>query len=130
MKQEGTGQGAVLIANTATIAAPSGSVSGREAQPANRLEFISIFYAGLGDVTNSPPSGEPPSGEALSVTTETPTVTIGGVEAPVSFSGLTGFVGLYQVNVQVPSNASTGDAVEVVLTIGGVPTNTVTIAVQ
>ena len=57
-------------------------------------------------------------------------MTIGGVTVPPSFSGLTSFVGLYQVNVQVPSNTPTGDAVEVVLTIGGVTSNTVTIAVQ
>ena len=57
-------------------------------------------------------------------------MTIGGVTVPPSFSGLTSFVGLYQVNVQVPSNTPTGDAVEVVLTIGGATSNTVTIAVQ
>ena len=60
-----------------------------------------------------------------------PTVTIGGMAADVVFSGLApGFVGLYQVNVQVPAEASTGDEVEVVLTIGGVTSNTVTVAVQ
>ena len=60
-----------------------------------------------------------------------PTVTIGGMEADVVFSGLApDFVGLYQVNVQVPSDAPIGDAVEVVITIGGVTSNTVTIAVQ
>ncbi|MCH8268298.1 MAG: hypothetical protein IH846_12330 [Acidobacteria bacterium] len=52
-------------------------------------------------------------------------------KTPVRSSGLApGFVGLYQVNVQVPSNAPTGEAVEVVLTIGGVTSNTVTIAVE
>jgi len=130
INQQGTGQGAVLIANTATFAAPSGSIPGREAQPVNRLGFISIYCTGLGDVTNRPPSGEPPAVGGQSVSLQTPTVTIGGVEVPVSFSGLTGFVGLYQVNVQVPSEAPTGDAVDVVITIGGIPSNTATIAVQ
>ncbi|MCZ6752334.1 MAG: putative Ig domain-containing protein [Acidobacteria bacterium] len=130
LSQNGTGQGAVLIANSAIFAAPSGAIPGQEARPANRLEFISIFCSGLGDVTNRPPSGEPPSGGGASVTLTTPTATIGGVEVPVSFSGLSSFVGLYQVNVQVPSNAPTGNAIEVVLTIGGVTSNTVTIAVQ
>jgi uncharacterized protein (TIGR03437 family) len=94
------------------------------------LEFISIFASGLGDVSNRPPSGEPPSGGGLSTTLQTPSVPIGGIEVPVSFSGLTSYVGLYQVDVQVPSNAPTGAAVEVVITIGGVSSNTVTIAVQ
>jgi uncharacterized protein (TIGR03437 family) len=60
-----------------------------------------------------------------------PLVTVGGVNASVSFSGLApGYVGLYQVNVQVPANAPSGDAVPVILNIGGVTANTVTIAVQ
>ncbi|MCZ6489943.1 MAG: hypothetical protein O7A06_05375, partial [Acidobacteria bacterium] len=130
LNQQGTGQGAVLIANTATFAAPSGSIPSQEARPANRLDFISIFASGLGDVTNRPANGAPPSGEDLSTTMAAPAVTIGGVDVLPSFSGLTSFVGLYQVNVQVPSNAPTGEAVEVVLTIGGVTSNTVTIAVE
>jgi uncharacterized protein (TIGR03437 family) len=64
------------------------------------------------------------------VTRQTPTVTIGGIEVSPSFSGLSSFVGLYQVNVQVPSNAATGDAVEVRITIGGNSSNTVTMAIQ
>ncbi len=57
-------------------------------------------------------------------------MTIGGIPATVSFSGLApGFVGLYQVNVEVPANAPVGDAIPVVLTIGGVTANTVTVAV-
>jgi uncharacterized protein (TIGR03437 family) len=67
----------------------------------------------------------------LSQTQTTPTVTIGGVSAKVQFSGLTpGFAGLYQVNVQVPDGVSPGDAVPVVVTIGGVSSNTATIAVE
>jgi len=49
----------------------------------------------------------------------------------VSFSGLSpGFVGLYQINVQVPPGAPVGDTISLVLTIAGVQSNTVTIAVQ
>jgi uncharacterized protein (TIGR03437 family) len=60
-----------------------------------------------------------------------PTVTIGGIAAPVSFSGLApGAVGLYQVNVRVPASAASGPAVPLILSIGGVISNTVTIAVQ
>jgi uncharacterized protein (TIGR03437 family) len=58
-------------------------------------------------------------------------VTIGGVPATPSFAGLApGWVGLYQVNVQVPANAPTGDAVPVTLSVGGAVSNQVTIAVQ
>ena len=46
-----------------------------------------------------------------------------------------GFVSLYQVNVQVPSNAPTGDNVQVVLTMtdgsgNAISSRAVTIAVQ
>ncbi|HTS48870.1 MAG TPA: hypothetical protein VMH05_13055 [Bryobacteraceae bacterium] len=38
------------------------------------------------------------------------------VQAPVSFAGLaSGYVGLYQVNVQVPQGVAAGDSVPVVL---------------
>ena len=127
----GTGQGDILITATGEVAAPSGSIPGGAARPANRGEFILISCTGLGAVTNPPATGAPASASPLSMTTATPSVTIGGVPGTVSFSGLSpGFIGLYQVNVQVPGNAATGDAVELVLTIGGVTSNTVTIAVQ
>jgi uncharacterized protein (TIGR03437 family) len=48
---------------------------------------------------------------------------------PVTFSGL-GFVGLYQVNVEVLDEIPSGDAVEIQLTIGGFPANVVTVAVE
>jgi len=127
----GSGQGAILIANSDTVAAPLGSIPGRNTRPAIRGEFLSIFCTGLGNVANRPASGAPPSAAALASTTLTPSVTIGGAPAPVAFSGLApGFVGLYQVNVQVPDNAPKGDAVPVVVTLGGASSNTVTIAVQ
>ncbi len=61
----------------------------------------------------------------------TPGVTIEGVPATVTFSGLApGFVGLYQVNVVIPQEVSSGPAVPLILTISGVPSNAVTIAVE
>ena len=57
-------------------------------------------------------------------------VNIAGIAAQVTFSGLApGFVGLYQVNVQVPAGVPAGTQ-EVELIINGVPGNTITIAVQ
>jgi uncharacterized protein (TIGR03437 family) len=59
------------------------------------------------------------------------TATIGGVSETPSFAGLApGFVALYQVNVQIPATISAGSAVPVSLTVYGVPSNKVTIAVQ
>ncbi len=130
---QGSGQGAILLSGTAVVAAPAGALPGSQPAPrssANRPSFIEIYATGLGWVTNTPPSGSPSPVSPLS-TTILPSVTIGGVQAAVTFSGLApGYVGLYQVNVQVPANAPVGDAVPVVLTIGGVASNTVTMAVQ
>lgn len=116
--QQGTGQGVIQIANTTFFAAPEGSIPGAQARPARRGEFLTIYCTSLGDVTNRPPSGAAASASPLSTTVAAPTVTIGGRPAAVTFSGLTpGFVGLYQVNVQVPDDAPLGDAVEVTLAI-------------
>jgi uncharacterized protein (TIGR03437 family) len=126
----GKGQGAIQIANSnpVTFAAPEGSIPGSLARPANIGEFITIFCTGLGSVTNTPATGEPASGD--STTVATPEVTIGGVPTMVSFSGLAPtFVGLYQVNVQVPSGVAEGNAVPLLLSIGGVNANAVTVAI-
>jgi uncharacterized protein (TIGR03437 family) len=127
----GQSQGAVLIANTDILVAPAGSIPGRTTRPAAVGEFITIFCTGLGPVTNQPPSGQPASGSPLSQTTGTPTVTIGGISVPIAFSGLApGFVGLYQVNVQIPAGVTPGNAVPIIINIGGIVSNTATIAVQ
>ena len=125
----GGSQGAVLIGNTAIIPAPSGAFPG--SRPANRGEIVSIFCTGLGPVTNQPATGAASSGTTLSHTTTLPTVTIGGQPAVVSFAGLApGYAGLYQVNAEIPLSSNTGDAVAVALTIGGVTSNSVTVAVR
>jgi uncharacterized protein (TIGR03437 family) len=128
----GSGQGAIQIANTSVFAAPVGSIPGAQARPANRGEDISIFCSGLGSVANQPLSGVPaPIAPPLPTTTAMPTVTLGGVQANVTFSGLApGFVGLYQVNARVPDNAPSGDSVPVVITVSGTASNTVTVAIQ
>jgi uncharacterized protein (TIGR03437 family) len=129
--QAGTGQGAILIANTDTLVAPAGSIPGRESRPAGIGEFITIFCSGLGPVTNRPETGAVALSDPLSATVTSPTVTIGGVDVAADFSGLApGFVGLYQVNVPIPQGVTPGPAVPVSLTIGGVTSNTATIAVQ
>jgi uncharacterized protein (TIGR03437 family) len=131
LNQQGTGQGAILLANSATFAAPAGSIPQRDARPVARGDFITIFCTGLGAVDPPVQSGVVAPSSPLALTTTQPTVTVGEINAPVSFSGLSpGFVGLYQINVQIPQNAPTGNAVNVQITIGGVVGNVVTIAVQ
>jgi uncharacterized protein (TIGR03437 family) len=118
----GVTQGAVVIANTAIVAS-----SGRPAHPG---EYISIFSTGLGAVTNQPPTGAAAPASPLATTVATPSVVIGDMTLTPTFSGLApGYVGLYQINVQVPANAAVGDRVPLSVTIGGVQSNVVTIAI-
>jgi uncharacterized protein (TIGR03437 family) len=126
----GTGQGAVTIATSGVLAAPVGAFPG--SQPVKRGDYLAIYCTGLGAVNNTPADGAPaPSSSPLATTLANPTVTIGGVPAVVSYSGLApGLVGLYQVNVQVPDNTPTGNAVNLAITVGSLTSNTVTVAVQ
>jgi uncharacterized protein (TIGR03437 family) len=128
LNQASSSQGVVTIAGTPLFAAPQ-SVPG--SRPAHPGELISIYCTGLGAVSNQPATGMAAPAIPVSDTIATPTVTVGGILALGTFSGLVpGAVGLYQVNVQVPAGAPAGDAVPVIMSIGGVTSNTVTIAVQ
>ncbi len=127
MNQSGSGQGAIEIASTGQLAAPLGTNS----RPVMQGEYVVIYCTGLGAVSNQPATGSAALASPLSFTSTQPTVTIGGVSALVTFSGLApGFVGLYQVNALVPGGFVTGNNVNLILSIGGVQSNTVTIATQ
>ncbi len=128
---QGTDQGAIVISSTGEYAAPAGSIPGATSRPASRNEPVTIYCTGLGDVTNPSATGAVAGHSPLSMTLENPIVTIGGLRAKVSFSGLApGLVGVYQVNVEVPSQAPSGDRIGVMLSFGGIASNIVTIAVQ
>jgi len=65
------------------------------------------------------------------VTASVPSVTIDDQPATVYFSGLApAFVGLWQLNIQVPPAASTGEAIVLSLDFGNQTANSVTIAVK
>ena len=91
-----------------------------QANPAKRGQTIVLYVNGMGPVDHQPPSGEPTPLPPPLANTGTATVTIGNIAAHVDFSGLSpGWVGLYQVNVDVPPDAPTG-LQPIVVSIGGV----------
>jgi len=98
--------------------------------PAIHGQVLQLFANGLGPVSNQPASGSPAPGSPLSLTLAHPTVSIGGQDAPVQFSGLApGFPGLNQINVTVPAGLTPG-TYPITLTIGGVTSPAVNVPVQ
>jgi uncharacterized protein (TIGR03437 family) len=101
------------------------------ADPALRGEVIIAFVTGLGMTFPLQVDAAPAASEYVSPTIEVPTVSVGGVPASVSFSGLApGFAGLYQINFQVPLTAPTGNEVAVVVTSASRVSNAVRLAVR
>ena len=100
------------------------------ANPAKPGETLAIFATGLGAVNQNVTSGvAAPSVPPYAYTTSTPSVTIGGVAKTPSYSGLApGYVGLYQLNVAVPSGLAAGTA-SVQINIGGTGSNTAILAI-
>jgi len=99
--------------------------------PAKRGATIQLYANGLGPVTNQPASGEPALGPPnLSETTTMPVVTIGVQQLTPAFSGLAPTaVGLYQLNVTIPSDMATGNQA-VTVTIGGTTSKASNIQIQ
>jgi uncharacterized protein (TIGR03437 family) len=124
------GQGTILT-STFEVAASAESVPGFISRPARVGELVSIVCIGLGQVNNPPATRAPAWAAPLSVAANTPTVMIGGFPATDVWAGLApGSIGLYQVNARVPLQTPAGIAVPVVVSAGGVNSNSVTMAVS
>ena len=134
--QSGGGQGAVVFANTGTLA--------DAARPARAGDTLTIYASGMGAVAPGIASGVNSCGGecaadgsnlTLRRVATTPSVLIGGTRIPaanVLFAGLAPqFVGLYQVNFTLPAGTAKGNAVAVVLEQGAARSRTdVTMAIQ
>jgi uncharacterized protein (TIGR03437 family) len=91
------------------------------AKPAAKGSYLSFWGTGQGHVVSAGGYLKP----VLPVR-----ATLGGVDAEVSFAGLI-YPGVLQVNIKVPVDAPSSDAVQLILTIGsGASRKTATIAVQ
>lgn len=89
-----------------------------------------IFANGLGPVENRPGTGEPTSSETLAPCRVLPIVSVGGRPAEVLYCGLApGNVGLYQLNVRVPTGIASG-VQPVVVTSNGIDSKTSNLPVQ
>jgi len=98
--------------------------------PAKPGEYVIIYLVGLGATNPSVPTGAAAPSNPLAQATVQPTVTVGGQQANIAFAGLTpGAAGLYQITLQVPTSASSGDQT-LVVTQGGVTANTTKLTVS
>ncbi|MGD0299765.1 MAG: SBBP repeat-containing protein [Bryobacteraceae bacterium] len=90
-------------------------------------ETVLIYCTGLGAVSSPPADGAAGNGQE---TMAKPVVSIGGANAAVSFSGLApGFVGLYQINAQIPAGVKSGNQ-PVTITMGSTSSNSVLLPVH
>ncbi len=108
--------------HAAAIHAADWKIVNRES-PADPGEWVILYATGLGPVTH-PPSVGLPGGDGGSLgpvnwVKDEVRVTVGGVAAPQAAAVLApGFVGLYQINVQLPPSLPAGD-LPLTVTSGG-----------
>jgi len=121
---------AIAVNSDGTLAWATGAVPGLTTHPAKIGDTVIVYATGLGAVASPPADGQN-SLDELRKTLVTPQVTIGGVSAEVSFSGLSPqFVGVNQLNVKIPSVAP-GNNLPFQVLLGGITTtDSVTLAVS
>jgi len=107
--------------NLPTVVRFSNGLVVTSTNPVLRGDILTIYLTGLGAVNPPVKDGDPSPLNPLATTVVTPTVEIGGLGAPVLFSGLVpGYVGLYVLNVSVPSSTPQGLSVPLTISEGGV----------
>jgi uncharacterized protein (TIGR03437 family) len=116
--QGGFPQGALAALNQdGTVNSP--------ANPAARGEVITLFGTGLGEVTSRPAEGAAPSGAVRG--TEQVRVLIEPAFVPdenIEYVGLApGLVGVYQINVRIPTTIGPSAAVPVVIQVRSINSN-------
>jgi uncharacterized protein (TIGR03437 family) len=125
---DGSGKGQGIIVG---VKASGDQAVADAGHPVSAGDVVVIYCTGLGEVNPPIVAGNAASLTQLEQAVNPVTVTIGGVSAPVLFSGLTpGYVGLYQVNATVPAGVSAGAQVPVVITAAGQSSAPVTIGVR
>jgi len=134
--ESGSGQGAVLNQDN--------SING-PGNPAAIGSTIQVYGTGQGQVSPTVPDGTPAPSSPLSYTVSVSTsdaktcfatqpstcVAVGSGFGTIQYSGLApGLVGVWQINVTIPSGIATGNAVGLRVVIDGSSSNLVTIAVK
>jgi uncharacterized protein (TIGR03437 family) len=115
--------------NQAAVLNSDYSVNG-SSNPAAAGSIVLAYLTGSGPVSPAPKDGVPAPTDSLVYLQSTTSATVGGQPAVVRFAGLApGFVGLVQMNIQVPAGLAPG-VYPIVVTIDGQASNSATIAVK
>ena len=126
----GRGQAVATDNSDGALAAPQASLANLPAHPIPIGGYLVVWCTGLGAV-DAPVANGADTGGRIVDTLLQPAVLIGGIPATFVYSVLSPqFAGEYQVAVQVPPGAPSGDSVSLQIVINGITTATsVTIAV-
>jgi uncharacterized protein (TIGR03437 family) len=110
----GTGPAAALVAPSLTLVTAS--------NPLHPGDAVALYLTGLG--ATMPSNG-------FDVAVQQPTVTVEGLNCPVSYAGAApGYIGLDQINCTIPASATANSAAPLVVTSGTRISNTATLAIQ
>jgi uncharacterized protein (TIGR03437 family) len=124
--KSGTGQGSVYV-----LRADGTQVLANAANPVATGDNILIQCAGLGAVSPGVDAGTVTPDSPPSMTVNAVKVTIGGVDAPVTFAELQpGLTGVYRVRATVPDGVGAGNDVPIIISAAGQLSQGVTIAVH
>jgi uncharacterized protein (TIGR03437 family) len=118
----------------AVVNLPDGTVNDAT-HPALRGSYVSIYATGQGFVPGAPADGVPPS--SAIATSQTPRVAINNLftdqytpdngDVPqaqwLSYSGLSSYPGLWQINVWIPKGVVAGTQIPVLVVLGSTPSN-------
>jgi uncharacterized protein (TIGR03437 family) len=113
----GTGQAVSVNAIDNSVNSPTNAVA--------RGQYLTLYATGQGPVSGAPPDGEPATGPVP--TAFNPQVLLGGVYIPssaIQYSGLAPYlVGVWQINIQIPTTAQTGNYVPIQVLMNSVPSS-------
>jgi uncharacterized protein (TIGR03437 family) len=100
-----------------------------ESNPVNRGDVVTLYATGLGAVTPAVATGA--AGDGTAACANTVQVTVGDrVLSPDLAVLAAGAVGVYQINVRIPADLTAMGDVPVKLTVAGLDSNTVAIAIR
>ena len=92
--------------------------------PVHKDDALTIYLSGMGNTSPAVEAGTPAPSDPLPSVLIPPVVTLGGIQLPVSYAGLTpGQVGVYQINVAINRRVPSGLSIPLVVTQGGASTS-------